>query len=485
MKAPRASFARFAAATLFLAALSPLLLLSQTEIPITTSSKEARDFFLKGREKAELFEFVAAAELLDKAITLDPNFAMAHLLRSQSGGGFALTRQHREKAVNLADKVSAGERHWILAAQAVFDGHRTTRKQHLDELVKLHPRDKRAHFSLATYYTGDLDYSNVIAHYKKALDFDKNYAPVLNQLGYIYMTLENWPEAEKVFKRQIEVLPNSPNPYDSYAEMLLRNGRYDEAIGQYQKAYEKSPLFVGAFTGIGVSYEHKGDYTKARESFQQQLAKAPNVDVKITALNNTVHSYLYEGRYREAIKAVEEVRSFAEKENRPTTVIDSYSNAAWIHLENGNAVEAARSLEPGRHLLVKLDIPASTKEGTEFGQTILRCFILISVREFDAAQSLIAKCQQMVERRKVPADGRVLQTTIAVLERERGNFDKALEAAAKNPNDTFTWYQIGLTHEMKGDRENARKAYQRVVDWNWSSFPYALVRARAKQRMAM
>lgn len=485
MKAPRVSFARFAAGALFLAALAPLPLLSQTEIPITTSSKEARDFFLKGREKAELLEFVAGAELLDKAIALDPNFAMAHLLRSQSGGGFALTRQHREKAVSLVDKVSPGERHWILAAQAVVDGNQVAWKQHLDELLKMHPRDKRVHFSLATYYGGDLDYTNAIAHYKKAMDLDKNYAPVLNQLGYTYMALENWPEAEKLFKQQIQVLPNSANPFDSYAEMLLRNGRYDEAITQYQKAYEKSPLFVNAFTGIGVTYAHKGDYTKARESFQQQFAKAPNVNFKITALNNTVHSYLYEGRYQEAIKAVEEVRSFAEKENQLTTVIASYTNAAWIHLENGSAVEASRSLEQGRRLLAKSDLPASTKEGMEFGQTILRCFILISVREFDAAQSLVEKCQQMVEKRKVPAEGRSLQTTIAVLERERGNFDKALEAAAKNPNDTYTWYQIGLTHEMKGDRENARKVYQKVVDWNWTSFPYALVRARAKQKLAM
>jgi tetratricopeptide (TPR) repeat protein len=338
---------------------------------------------------------------------------------------------------------------------------------------------------MAIYFAGALDYTNTIAYYNKALDLDENYAPVMNQLGYMYMTLGNWTEADKIFKRQIEALPNSPNPYDSYAEMLLRTGRYDEAITQYQKAYAKSPMFVNALTGIGVSLGHKGDFKKSREYFRQQFEKAPNVNLKLTALNNIVQSYLFEGLYQEAIKAVAEVRSFAEKENQITGTIGSYATAGWIQLQNGNSTDAARSFEQGRLLTAKSDLPATTKEAFEFNQTIERCAVLISVREFDAARSLVDKCRQMIEKRKNPAEERSLQTTIAILEREQGNYDRALEAAAKNPNDPYTWYQIALAYEMKGDRENARKTYEKIVNWNWTGFPYALVRPQAKKKLGM
>ena len=46
------------------------------EIPITTASKEALDFFIKGRDKVENLEMVAAAKFFDQAIEKDPSFAL-------------------------------------------------------------------------------------------------------------------------------------------------------------------------------------------------------------------------------------------------------------------------------------------------------------------------------------------------------------------------------------------------------------------------
>ena len=83
------------------------------EVPVTTSSKEAKSFFLDGREKMGNMEFVAAAPLFDKAIAADPDFALAYLYRSQSGGGLDLMRSNLEKAVALTGKVSEGEKELI------------------------------------------------------------------------------------------------------------------------------------------------------------------------------------------------------------------------------------------------------------------------------------------------------------------------------------------------------------------------------------
>ena len=64
----------------------PVTLLAQNkEVPITTSSKEALNYFLDGRDKFDNNEFVAAASLFDKAIQTDPNFAIAYYYRAQVG----------------------------------------------------------------------------------------------------------------------------------------------------------------------------------------------------------------------------------------------------------------------------------------------------------------------------------------------------------------------------------------------------------------
>jgi len=87
--------------------ISPQYMCSQKgEMTITTSSDEALKLFLDGRDKLDNIETAAAAPLFDKAIEKDPNFALAYLYRSQSGGGFKIFRKNLEKAVSLADKVS-------------------------------------------------------------------------------------------------------------------------------------------------------------------------------------------------------------------------------------------------------------------------------------------------------------------------------------------------------------------------------------------
>jgi pentatricopeptide repeat protein len=486
MNTTNLSIFRLFVVTLLLTTLSPLLLFSQAEIPITTSSKEARDLFINGRDKLENLEGAVAAEFFDKAIALDPSFAMAYLLRSQSGGGFNVARLNREKAVSLVDKASQGERHWILAAQAFAEANRTAWKEHLDQLVKLHPRDKRVHYAMGLYFYNAQHYNDAMPHFKKAIEIDKNFASVLNMQGYSNMFLGNWKEAEKAFKRQIEVLPNSPNPHDSYAEMLLRSGRYDEAIQNYQKAYDKSSAFVNAFTGMGTCYIHKGDFKKARECYQQQLDKAPNVNLKVVAFNNIVSSYLHEGRPEDALKVVDDYRSFAQKENQVTTVIGTHALAGWIHLENSNLAEAAQNFEQARILLAQADLPAGTRETNELNRMVERSNLLIHVREFEPARSLINECKRLIEKRKNPVEERNLNVTIAILEHQQGNYDRALDACAKaNPDDPYAWYQMALAYEMKGDRESARKTYQKIVNWNWNSIPYSLIRARAKEKLAM
>src|SRR5258708_36501144 len=134
-----------AAAAAVLLLLAPATLLAQTktsELSITTSSKPALALFQQAREKMDNAEITAAVPLLDEAIQKDPNFAMAYAYRALAGGGFNVLRQNLEKAVGLADKVSPGERHWILAQEAQFDGNLPKAKEHGDALLKLYPQDK-------------------------------------------------------------------------------------------------------------------------------------------------------------------------------------------------------------------------------------------------------------------------------------------------------------------------------------------------------
>jgi tetratricopeptide (TPR) repeat protein len=228
------------------------------KIPVTTSSEEARKEFTRGRDLAEKLLIQDSIAHFDRAIALDPNFALAELNRAQVSPTGPEFFEHLKKAVSLADKASNGERLLILANEAGANGNATKQKEYLDQLVAAYPDDERAHFNLGGYYFGQQDMPKAIEHYKKATELSPTYSTAFNILGYAYRQNSDYANAEQAFKKYIELIPRDPNPYDSYAELLLKMGRFDEAITQYKKALEIDPQLHQLTSGYSVGFDVSG-----------------------------------------------------------------------------------------------------------------------------------------------------------------------------------------------------------------------------------
>ena len=202
-------FRRFwcqAAAVLVVTACAAASILAQApggggKIPITTSSDEARKLYLEGRDLLEKLRGTDARRLFEQAVAKDQNFALAYVgLANTSGtnGEFVDATTH---AVALADKVSEGERHVILALDAGMRGDANGNLKHLSDLVALFPNDERAHNQLGQLYFGRQEYTSAISHYVKATSIAPSFSTPYNQMGYAYRFLEKFDDAEKAFKK--------------------------------------------------------------------------------------------------------------------------------------------------------------------------------------------------------------------------------------------------------------------------------------------
>ena len=125
---------------------------------------------------------------------------------------------------SLAGKASEGERA-DSGDEAGANGNQTKQKEILDKLVDAYPNDERAHFNLGGYYFGQQDYTNAITHYKHATEIAPDYSTAFNILGYAYRQNEAYSDAENAFKKYIQLIPNDPNPYDSYAGVVTEDGK--------------------------------------------------------------------------------------------------------------------------------------------------------------------------------------------------------------------------------------------------------------------
>src|SRR5579864_8800253 len=210
---------------------SPPAAADNGKIPITTKSEEAKKEFLLGRDLFDRGLVQDAIPHFDKAIALDPDFASAELARADSAvrdpkGVF----EHLNKAVALAPKVSEGERLLILATEAQVKGDPAKWKDYLEKLVAAYPNDERAQNELANFYFATQQYPLAIDFSKKTIALAPNFAPAYDVLGYSYREQGDYGQAESAFKKYTELIPDSPDPYDAYAELLLKMGKFEESI---------------------------------------------------------------------------------------------------------------------------------------------------------------------------------------------------------------------------------------------------------------
>ena len=147
---------------------------------------------------------------------------------------------------------------------------------HYKELVRLFPNDERAHTLLGNLYFGRQDYDAAVKEFVKATAINPSFSQPYNQLGYAYRFLDKLDDAEAAFKKYVQLIPDDPNPHDSYAELLMKRGRFAESIKAYEKALSLDPNFVASYVGIGNNYLCEGRTDQARTAFARIAAVARN-----------------------------------------------------------------------------------------------------------------------------------------------------------------------------------------------------------------
>jgi tetratricopeptide (TPR) repeat protein len=73
----------------------------------------------------------------------------------------------------------------------------------------------------------------------KALEKDPNNGAYLDSLGWVYYRLGRFTEAEEVIRRAIEKVPLDPSIHDHMGDVLIRESKLREAIGQWEASLKE------------------------------------------------------------------------------------------------------------------------------------------------------------------------------------------------------------------------------------------------------
>jgi len=455
-------------------------LLAQNEMPVTTNSKDALQAFIHGREYTENLNFDEANQFFDRAISLDPDFAMAYLYNAQTLGSLSVSHKNLEKAYSLSDKVSSGEKAFIQYYVAQSDGDVQKMEAALNKLLTSYPKDKWIQSLAGRHYYSRSDYATAIEHLHKTLAIDKNFAPAYNMLGYSEMAKGDYPAAEKAFQSYITLIPDNPNPYDSYGELLLKEGKYDASIHQYENAIGKDPHFTSAYLGMATNYIYKGDAVSAMSYYQQLYDHTQDIDRKLTATYWKAVAYVHMNDIDEAIRVLEQYERIADADNRENLVIQARFAAGLLYRDTPKPERGIKLIDAGLNVIHMTDLPESVKENLSFYGMANRVVIYAAMRKYDLAGYDINRCQAMLKQDQNPFQEKYFAGVMGYFEYQKNNYDKALEYYQKADfEEPLNLYYMGLIYENKGDAKSAGEMYSRAANWNENGMAYATIRNKA------
>ncbi|MGA7226254.1 MAG: protein kinase [Candidatus Acidiferrales bacterium] len=170
----------------------------------TTPSLEALQIYTAGYSEMGQGQFLEAVPLFERAIALDPNFAMAYFMLGaafQNAGDVDRSREYMQKAFGLIDRVSEFERDLITAEYYSYDGQSDKAIDAYRLGIQNYPRFWGFHNNLSAEYIDLGQFEEGLKEGQAATALQPNIElPYRRQLD-AYMCLDRLAEAKQLAEK--------------------------------------------------------------------------------------------------------------------------------------------------------------------------------------------------------------------------------------------------------------------------------------------
>ncbi len=164
----------------------------------TTSSLEALKSLSLGDAKHNAGDELAAIPNYQRAVELDPNFAMAYARLGTVYGNLGqveLSEQNRQKAFELRDRASEREKLYITEHYYADSGQLDKGITALELFKQTYPNDATPYNNLAIIYSEFGQFDNAVVNAKRAVELDPDMVSGYENLSMAYAGLGRMAEA--------------------------------------------------------------------------------------------------------------------------------------------------------------------------------------------------------------------------------------------------------------------------------------------------
>ncbi|MBW8770238.1 MAG: protein kinase [Gemmatimonadetes bacterium] len=254
-----------------------------------THDLQAYQLFLQGRQwyiryTPESIE--QSIDYYDRAVARDPTFALALANMSMS---YIELAEHGAMEPDLAHP---------RAESAVA------------EALRIDPELGAAHCTMAYLRTvRDYDWENAEAEFKRAIELSPSYGDAYDLYGRLCSALERYDEALQLLQRAQELDPLAHRI--DVATMLIRAGRYEDAIARARDATDVDPSHARAWATLGWAKFLNGRHADGVADLERAVSASPGNSLWLAQLGE---GYGLAGDHTKARDVLRQIKELSRRE---------------------------------------------------------------------------------------------------------------------------------------------------------------------------
>jgi tetratricopeptide (TPR) repeat protein len=459
---------------------------------ISTPDAEAWAYYVESRRYHFRGEFDKAIPLLQKALSLDPQFIMANRALTsayQNVGDFPESRRLAARTLELIDKypqrVSERDRYFIEQNFYTFGKPESEWGKAIEagrKLLALYPDDPLGNYGMAVVHSSIEDWDEALKYYEKSVRAKSRFASTYSAMADVYQAMDEPAKAQEVLEKYLREVENTAFGHQSLAYHHLGQNRLDLAARELETAETLDPDDWNNRILRGDLIFLKGDLAGAKAEYRALLEdQIPMARYNgYIGLNNLL---LFEGRFEELkkifIPLIEESRK-AQAGEAEWYGRFAVAYSSWQSGRPADAVDEcqkAYGVDGGR---LDLDYKRQTLH--------LKGFANLGLKRIDEAEKAAAELKALIETGMNRKAMRLYDHLMGGVELARNNPAKALEYLERavqslpyGPFEKDAWLldTLAEAYFQAGDWAKAREQYDHITALTTGRLSYGDIFARS------
>jgi len=387
---------------------------------LLTKSLPALKAYSQGYEAATFYQdYPKSIAHFQEAAAIDPDMAIADL---QLGSIYVMTNQltkSKTRIQQVMDKLYMLPEKDQYIAKAIYyylneDHEKRTRV--LEMMRELYPRDITAYNYLRQIYTITGQPAKAEEVLRDALKYDDNRGNFYVNMADVLMIQGKKEEAKRYYQLYADIYPGHERSFRLLGNYHFEEGNYEEAEKNYDKSILLSDGYTESISKMALIRGRQGKFEEAAKNFVQAMRLANTANDSMSVMDARMDFLLNRGRIREVIDTWNDFLATAKSVMPPINISISRITRLWWYFlidQDEKALQVIKKEEPSFN--------DSFKGLLSFGYIIY----FLNVEDLTKAKEEYEKIIAHTARFGSPGSIEIYyEGEIAVLE---GDFEKALE----------------------------------------------------------